>query len=337
MLKKTKTLIIAEVGVNHNGKITYAKKLIDGAASAGADYVKFQTYDPDLLVSKEAKLADYQKKNIKTKSSQFKMLKKLQLSEKGHLILYKYARKKKIKFLSSGFDIKSLDLLSKLNLDFFKIPSSEINNVPYLRHIAKFKKKTIMSTGLCSLKDIKFSLNILIKSGLPKNKIFLLQCNSEYPSPIKDSNIRAMLGIKKLFRVNIGYSDHTQGIESSLCAVALGAKIIEKHITLNKKLSGPDHAASADLKDFKFFVQKIRNLELSLGKSKKVITKSEIKNLKNVRKYLFAKVSIQKGEKFMEKNLLPLRGNTGIPVKNWDKIIGRKSKYDFKKYELIKN
>jgi len=337
MLKKSKTIIIAEAGVNHNGKIIYAKKLIDGAASAGADYIKFQTYDVNLLASKKAKLANYQKKNIKKKNGQFRMLENLQLSKKDHLILYKYAKKKKIKFLSSAFDTKSLDFLSTLNLDFYKIPSSEVNNVPYLRHIAKFKKKIIMSTGLSSLKDIRFSLNILLKSGLSKKKIFLLQCNSEYPSPVKDSNIRAMLGIKKLFKVDIGYSDHTQGIESSLCAVALGAKIIEKHITLNKKLSGPDHSASADLKEFKFFVQKIRNLELSLGKSKKVVTKSEIKNLKNVRKYLFAKLPIQKGEKFTEKNLFALRGNKGTPVKNWDKIIGKKSKYNFNENEIIKH
>jgi len=331
-----KTIIIAEAGVNHNGKLSLAKKLIDGASKAGADYIKFQTYNVDLLVAKNASLAQYQKKNLKNYINQFSMLKKLQLSEENQLSLLKYAKKKKIKFLSSAFDLKSLEFLSNLKLDYFKIPSSELTNIPYLRQLARYNKKTILSTGLSSLNEIKQSINVLNDAGLTKNKIYLLQCNSEYPSPIKDSNIRAMVRMRELFDMNVGYSDHTIGIESSLCAVSLGASIIEKHITINKKFKGPDHAASANINEFKYLVEKIRNIEKSLGSSEKKITKSERKNKKNVTKYIFSKTKINKGEIFTSNNLIPLRSNQGISVVYWDKIIGKKSKFDFKPGSLIK-
>ena len=331
-----KTIIIAEAGVNHNGKLSLAKKLIDGASKAGADYIKFQTYNVELLVAKNASLAQYQKKNLKNRINQFSMLKKLQLSEENQLLLLKYAKKKKIKFLSSAFDNRSLKFLSNLKLDYFKIPSSELTNIPYLRQLAKYNKRTILSTGLSSLSEIKHSLKVLIEAGLSKSKIYILQCNSEYPSPIKDSNIRAMVSMRELLGVKVGYSDHTIGIESSLCAVSLGASIIEKHITIDKKFKGPDHAASANIKEFKYFVEKIRNIEKSLGNSKKNITKSERKNKKNVTKYIFSKTKINKGEIFTSRNLLPLRSNKGISVANWDRIIGKKSKFEFKPGDLIK-
>ncbi len=331
-----KTIIIAEAGVNHNGRLSLAKKLIDGASIAGADYIKFQTYNVDLLVAKNASLAQYQKKNSKNYINQFSMLKKLQLSEENQLLLLKYAKKKKIKFLSSAFDSRSLKFLSDLKLDYFKVPSSEVSNIPYLRQLAKYNKKTILSTGMSSFNEIKHTVKVLNEAGLSKNKIFILQCNSEYPSPIRDSNIRAMVSMRELLGVKVGYSDHTIGIESSLCAVSLGASIIEKHITISKKLNGPDHAASASINEFKYLVEKIRNVEKSLGNFKKTITKSERKNKKNVIKYIFSKTKINKGEIFTSHNLLPLRSNKGISVANWDRVIGKKSKFDFKPGELIK-
>ena len=277
-LKNHKVIIIAEAGVNHDGSLSKAKKLIDAAASAGADYVKFQTYNVSKLILKSTPKAQYQKKNTRSSSSQYSMLKKLELSHEDHYNLIKYSNKKKIKFLSSAFDIESLEFLDKLNLDFIKIPSGEIDNYPYLIKVGKKNKKTILSTGMSSIAEIKKAVKILTKSGLNKKKLTILQCNSEYPSPIINANINAMVTLKKIFGVNVGYSDHTLGYESALAAVALGATLIEKHITLAKKDTGPDHSASLTPKEFSEFTKMINNINASLGTFYKFPTKEELNN-----------------------------------------------------------
>jgi len=266
--------IIAEAGQNHNGQLKMAYKLIDAAKKSGADFVKFQTSIPKLHVSKFAKKADYQIKNSKKKESQLKMLQKLSLTYQDFKKIKKYCRKRKIEFLSTPFDLKSIKFLKGLNMKYFKIPSGEITNLPYLIKIAKLKKKVILSTGMANLKEIKDALNILTSHGTKKKNITILQCNTEYPTPLRDANIRAMLSIKKKFKVNIGYSDHTEGIESSLAAAALGARILEKHITLNKKLPGPDHKASANPKDFKKMVEGVRKITVALGDGIKKVSLS---------------------------------------------------------------
>lgn len=330
-----KTIIIAEAGVNHNGKISVAKKLIDAASFAGADYVKFQYFCANLLALKNSKLTDYQKKNFKKNISQYEMLKKLELKKKDLKNLKNYASKKKIKFLLSGFDLEGMNFIDSLNLDFIKIPSSEVDNIPYLKKVAKLKKKVLLSTGMCDLKDIKFAFLTMRKAGLKKKLITIMQCNTEYPSPLVDANILVLKGLKNEFKTKVGYSDHTEGFEASMCAVALGASVIEKHITLNKKDLGPDHSASSDVKEFKTFVKKIRNLEISLGSKIKKKTKSEIKNIKFVKKKIFAKNKIKKGDVIKEKNLIALRAEKGLSVKNWDKIVGKISKKIYKPYDPI--
>ena len=328
-------LVIAEVGVNHNGSIDLAKKLIDAACSAGADAVKFQTFKAKNLVIKNSAKATYQKKFTNKKETQFNMLKKLELNERMHLKLINYCKKKKIKFMSSPFDHESIDLLNDLGLNIFKIPSGEITNLPYLRHIGKLKKKVILSTGMSNIKEVKSALDILIKSGTSKKKITILHTNTEYPTPMRDVNLRAMVAMGKELDVNFGYSDHTLGIEVDIAAVAMGAKCIEKHFTLNRKMKGPDHFASLEPKQFKGMVNAIRNIELALGNRIKKPSNSEIQNLNIVRKSIIAKNKIKKGDLFNEDNLTVKRPGSGISPMRWDKIIGTKARKDYSKDDLI--
>ena len=330
-----KTIVIAEAGVNHNGSITLAKKLIDGAAIAGADYIKFQFFNADNLTSKDANKADYQKRNDGRFSSQYQMLKKYELTLADHHKLKKYAIKKNIKFLTSAFDVDGLKEIKKLKLDFIKIPSGEITNVPYLRKVGQFNMPTILSTGMSTLNEIQQAIKILRKSGLAKKKITVLQCTSEYPTDLSLSNMRVLITFKDKLNINIGYSDHTLGFETSIIAVALGASIIEKHITTNRKLNGPDHIASMDLKDFKTFISMIRNAETALGDLEKKPSYNERKNIQTSRKKILAKKIIKKGQKFSDKNLITLRANKGLPSIQWDSIIGKKSKKNYKPFEPI--
>lgn len=330
---KNKTIIIAEAGVNHNGNINLAKKLIIEASKIGADYIKFQTFSAENLVTKFAKKPKYAR--TKKNKFQFEMLRSLELKDKQVLKLKKICEKKKIGFLSSAFDLEGLKFLQSLNLDFFKVPSGEINNVPYLRYLSKLNKKIILSTGMSNLKEVSFAIKILKKGGIKNEKIFLLQCNTQYPSPFTDANLKVLNFFKKKFKTQIGYSDHTQGIEASLAAVSLGAKIIEKHFTLNKKLQGPDHKASLNPKEFSELIQSIRKIEVALGKEKKEITASEKKNKDLIRKSIVAKFEIKRGDVFSDKNLTCKRPAYGKSPNLWDKIVGSKAKRNYKKDEFI--
>ncbi len=333
---KNKTIIIAEAGVNHNGNINLALKQVDIASKSRADYVKFQTYCTDDLVQKKVGLARYQKKNLKRISSQYKLLKRLELSESDHLKIIRRCRLKKIKFLSSPFDLKSIDLLKKLNLNFFKIPSGEITNVPYLKKIGSLKKKIILSTGMSTSEEIKKAINILISSGTKKKNITILHCSSEYPADKNNLNLLSIPLLKKNFKTNVGYSDHSLGLQASLTAVALGAKIIEKHFTTNKKLSGPDQKTSLSPNELMSFVQEIRNVEIILGNSVKKPYSAELKNLKFIRKFIVANRNIKKGEKLSEKNITTKRAVVGIPASKWNLVIGKKAKKNFLYDENIK-
>jgi|TARA_Y100000031_G_scaffold107105_1_gene117947 N,N'-diacetyllegionaminate synthase len=331
-----RVIIIAEAGVNHNGKLKLAYKLVDVAKKCGADFIKFQTSIPELHISKFAKKANYQKKNTPGDESQLQMCKKITLSYEEFRKLKKYCKKKKIEFLSTPFDLKSIDFLKSLKMKYFKIPSGEITNLPYLIKVAKLKKKVILSTGMANLLEIKEALKILISNGTKKKNITVLQCNTEYPTPLRDANVRAMLTIKKKFKVNIGYSDHTEGIEAPLVAVALGAKVIEKHITLNKNLFGPDHKASITSKELKKMVEGIRKVTVVLGNGVKKVSPSEGKNIKISRPSIVAAKEIKKGEKFTSKNLTIKRPGNGISPMKLFKVIGKIAKRRFLEDELIK-
>lgn len=332
---KKKTLIIAEAGVNHNGNLKIAKKLIDAAKKCGADYVKFQTFDPNLITTPQSDLAPYQKKIKLGETKQIKMLQKLSLTNDNFQELYLYCKKKKIKFLSSPFDIESIYFLkNRIKMDFYKVPSGEINNYPYLKFLGKLNKKILLSTGMSKLKEINFALKTLVNSGTKRNNITLMHCISDYPTNIKDVNLKFIETLKKISK-NVGFSDHTMGNLPAILAVALKAKIIEKHFTLNKKMKGPDHAMSLDINEFKTFVKKIRDAEIILGKNKKILTKGE-KILKNfARKSLVAKNFIKKGEKFNKFNLTTKRPGDGKSPILWNKIIGKKATKNFKKNEKI--
>tara|TARA_B100001057_G_scaffold261517_2_gene261745 strand:- start:108 stop:1127 length:1020 start_codon:yes stop_codon:yes gene_type:complete len=320
-----KTLIIAEAGVNHNGNLNIAKKLIDVAANAKVDFIKFQTFKTKNLVSSKAKMADYQIKNTSSKHTQFKMLKKLELSFSDFQELISYSKSKKIGFLSSPFDIESIDYLNKLEIDFIKIPSGEITNFPYLEKIASISKKVILSTGMSTLKEIESALDILTSKNLKKKDITLLHCNTEYPTPFDDVNLKAMENLKNHFDIMVGYSDHTLGIEASIAAVALGACVVEKHITLDRKMEGPDHFASIEPNQLDGMVKSIRNIELAIsGSGIKAPTKSELKNKNIARKSIFTKCKIDKETIVEEKHLITLRPGDGISPMNWNKIIGKK-------------
>ena len=333
-MKKNNTIIIAEAGVNHNGRLAVAKKLVSAAKHAGANIVKFQTFLTEDIVIKSAKKADYQKK-YKSRDSQYNMLKSLELSFKEFDILSKDCSKKNIEFLSTGFDIKSVGFLNSINQKRFKIPSGEITNYPLLRFIGGLKKKVILSTGMSNLKEIESAIKVLNDFGTPLKKITVLHCNSSYPTYAKDVNLNAMITIKNNFGVDIGYSDHSLGIEAAVIAVSLGAKVIEKHFTLNRKSFGPDHLTSVEPSTFKKMVSAIRRTEEYLGSEKKYMTKSESKNKNQVRKSIVTSQNIQKGEKFSETNLTTKRPADGILPMKWKQIIGKKAKKNYKKNDLI--
>ena len=330
------TFIIAEAGVNHNGDINLAKKLIDVAVEAGADAVKFQTFKAEEVISEVAPMAEYQKKNVGKERSQIEMVKELELSFDDFKELKDYCDEKGIMFLSTPFDIESARFLKELGLEIFKIPSGEITNYLLLREIGSYGKKVILSTGMADLGEIEDALDVLIESGTKRENITVLHCNTEYPTPIEDVNLKAMLTIKEAFKVDVGYSDHTLGIEVPIAAVALGATVIEKHFTLDKNLSGPDHKASLEPQELKSMIKAIRNIEKALGDGIKKPSKSEIKNIHIARKYIVAKRYIKKGETFSEENLTVKRtGKEGISPMRWKEIVGMKAPRDFKKDEMI--
>ena len=334
---KKNVIIIAEAGVNHNGDINIGKKLIDAASIAGADFIKFQTFKTSNLVTKKAKKSNYQIVNSKKKESQFDMLKKLEMSNSMHLNLIRYCKRKNIKFLSTAFDIDSLYYLKKIGVKIAKIPSGEITNLPYLKIIAKLFKHVIMSTGMSTIQEIKNAFNILIKLGVKRKNITILHCNSDYPTKMKDVNLKAMIHIKDEIGVDIGYSDHTLGIEIPIAAVSLGAKVIEKHFTLDKNLAGPDHKASLNPEELKNMVHSIRNIEKAIkGSGKKIPSLSELKNITSIRKSIFARCKINKGDIFDERNLVTKRPGNGISPMKWDEIIGKTSPKNFNKDDKIK-
>ncbi len=326
--------IIAEAGVNHNGDISLAKKLIDVAVEAGVDAVKFQTWKTELLVTKEAKQAEYQTKNTQTEESQYDMLKKLELSYDDFEELKNYCDSKKIMFLSTPDEIPSANFLVNLQ-NIFKIGSGELTNLLYLRHIGSLGKEIIMSSGMCTLEETKDALDVLIQAGTKKENITVLHANTQYPTPMKDVNLNAMITIKNELGVKVGYSDHTLGIEVDIAAVAMGASCIEKHFTLDKTMEGPDHKASLEPDELKAMVQSIRNIELALGSSVKKPSKSETPNMQVARKSIVAKCTIQKGEKFSEDNLAIKRPSSGINPMRWDEIVGTVSQRDYEVDELI--
>ena len=329
------TLIIAEAGVNHNGDLSIAHKLIDAAVDAGADIVKFQTFKATNLASKLAPKADYQIKLTNEKESQQAMLQNLELSENSYYELISHCKEKNIEFLSTAFDLESLSIIRKFNLKRFKIPSGEITNYPYLRKIGALGVPIIWSTGMSNLEEIRNAINVLTEFGTSKDDLTILHCTTEYPAPFADVNLNAMKTINKTFNINIGYSDHTKGIEVAIAAVALGAKVIEKHITLDNKMQGPDHEASLEPQLFKEMVKCIRNIEIALGDGIKKPSASEIKNLDIVRKSLIANKKIIKGELFTEENLTTKRPGNGINPMQLEKIIGTVSSKSFNPDEII--
>ena len=327
--------VIAEAGVNHNGSLELAKKLIDIAASSGADAVKFQTFKAENLVTKKAQKAKYQTKSTDKDESQFDMIKKLELDSQAHKQLFNYSKKKRIMFMSTPFDHDSIELLNELGLEVFKISSSDITNLPYLRHVGKLDKKIILSTGMSNISEISDALQVLIKSGTKKNNITVLHANTDYPTPMKDVNLKAMLAIGKKFNLAYGYSDHTLGIEVDIAAVAMGASCIEKHFTINSNMDGPDHKASLEPDQLKAMVRAIRNIEIALGSDIKKPSSGEMININVVRKSIVAKLDIKQGEIFSKNNLAVKRPGNGISPMKWDEIIGTKATKDYRKDELI--
>ena len=333
---KRRVFIIAEAGVNHNGSILIAKKMIDAAAKAGVDAIKFQTFKAENVISRFAPKAEYQKINTRKKESQLEMVKKFELNQAMHIELLSYCSNKKIMFLSTPFDLDSVDLLQRLGLKLFKIPSGEITNLPYLRKVGSLRKKLIVSTGMSTLKEVKDALSILVKSGTNKKDITVLHCNTEYPTPFADVNLYAMLTIKNQLKVAVGYSDHTLGIEVAIAAASLGATVIEKHFTIDKNMPGPDHRASLEPGELAAMVKAIRNVEKALGNGIKKSSPSELKNMAVVRKSIVAARDIIIGEIFTPQNLAVKRPGKGISPMEWDKVIGRKAKRNFKQDELIR-
>lgn len=331
-------LIIAEAGVNHNGSIDVAKQLIDKAAEAGADIIKFQTFKSEKLVSKSARQAEYQKRNIGSKAddSQLNMLKKLELSQEDHEELMQYCQQKGIKFFSTAFDMDSIDYLHFLHMGLWKIPSGEITNFPYIRKIAQYGEPVILSTGMCEMDDICAAMNVLIKFGVKREQITILHCNTEYPTPFEDVNLKAMIALKDEFKVEVGYSDHTKGIEVPIAAVALGATVIEKHFTLDRNMEGPDHKASLEPDELKAMVSAIRNTEKAVGGDGiKHVSESERKNIAIARKSIVAACDIKAGEIFTEQNLTVKRPGNGISPMRWEEVLGQTASRDFSEEELI--
>jgi len=332
-----KVLIIAEAGVNNNGSYENAKKLILAGAEAGVDYVKFQTFKANKLVSKDVEKADYQKKNTNDKNtSQYEMLKRLEMPKIWHIDLIKYSQSLGVKFLSTGFDEDSIDFLDSINIDLFKIPSGEITNKPFIEHIAKKKRPIILSTGMAKLDEVRAAIQVLNKNGILNKSITVLHCNTEYPTPMLDVNLKAMLTLKKEFNVNIGYSDHTLGIEVPIAAVALGANIIEKHFTLDKRMEGPDHKSSLDPLELKQMVKSIRNIEEALsGSGIKEPSISELKNIRIARKSIHTNKSLKKGQIINKDDLIMMRPGDGISPMQIEDLIGKKLKNKIpKNYKL---
>ncbi|WP_440966792.1 N-acetylneuraminate synthase [Massilia sp. GER05] len=330
-----RTLIIAEAGVNHNGDLELAKKLIASAAAAGADLVKFQSFIASSIISADAPKADYQKQTTGSAESQYEMVRKLELSRRDHEVLIEECGRHGIGFFSTAFDVASFDMLVELGLDQIKIPSGELTNLPLLRYMTRLRKPVILSTGMASMGDVEAALEVIEQSGTSRDKITILHCTTEYPAPLDEVNLRAMLSLKHAFGVNVGYSDHTRGIEIPLAAVALGATVIEKHFTLDRKLPGPDHQASLEPSELAAMVNGIRNIERALGDGIKRPTTSELKNRAIARKSLVASRPISEGEIFSESNLTAKRPGTGISPMRWDEVIGRRARRDFQCDELI--
>ncbi len=330
-----RTTIIAEAGVNHNGELSLAKNLVDAASKAGADYVKFQTFKADRIVTRSASKASYQKTGLTDNESQYEMLKKIELSEEDHLELLKYSESRNVKFLSTAFDLESLDFLKRLGLKLFKIPSGEITNRPFLERVGAFRQKVILSTGISSMEEIREALDVLITAGTKKTDITILHCTSEYPAPMSEVNLRAMLSIRDTFDVDVGYSDHTMGIEIPIAAVAQGASVIEKHFTLDRKMPGPDHLASLVPDELYQMVAAIRNVESAMGDGIKKPAPSEMRNRDIVRKSIVASRDITKGELFSSENLTTKRPGTGISPMKLPHILGTPSPRSFSKDELI--
>lgn len=330
-----KTVIIAEAGVNHNGDLAMARQLIDVASVAGADFVKFQTFRADTLVTQAAGKADYQTQTTANDESQHAMLRRLELTREMHVSLIAHCQSRGIAFLSTGFDSASIDLLVELGQDQFKIPSGEITNLPYLRHVGRYAKPVILSTGMATLGEIEAALSVLEHAGTPRERITVLHCTTEYPTPMAEVNLRAMVSIGKAFGVAVGYSDHTPGIEVAIAAAALGATVIEKHFTLDRNLPGPDHQASLEPDELRAMVAAIRNIEQALGSGIKAPGVSEVKNKPVVRKSLVAARAIRAGEVLSADNLAVKRPGTGLSPMQWDAVVGRVASRDFAADELI--
>lgn len=334
-MNSERVFIIAEAGVNHNGSIELAKKLVDAAVLANVDAVKFQTYHAESVISRYATKANYQMAVTDNSETQLEMAQKLELTFDEHLDLINYCKQKKIRFLSSPFDLESIDTLDKLGLDTIKVPSGEIVNILYLRKLGKMNKNVLLSTGMSVLGEVEEAIHILEKEGTTRDKITLLHCNTEYPTPYKDANLNAMLTLKNAFKLRVGYSDHTLGNEIAAAAVALGASIIEKHFTLDKNMKGPDHQASLEPHELTELVKVIRNVEAAMGNGIKQPSPSELKNMVIARKSIVAKTAIKNGDLFSEDNITIKRPGSGIPAMKWDSVIGKKAGRDFMEDELI--
>lgn len=326
-------LIIAEAGVNHNGSFELAKKMADVAKAAGADIVKYQTAVPELVISRFAPKAEYQKESTGEAESQLEMVKKIHFGFAEHRKLKEYCDSIGIKYLSTPFDMDSIDFLAGMDMPVWKIPSGEVTNLPYLEKVARLKKPVIMSTGMCEIPEIKAALDVLYSNGA--EDVTILHCNTEYPTPLKDANVKAMLDIQKNFGTKVGYSDHTLGLEAPMAAVALGATVVEKHFTLDKNMEGPDHAASMSPEELTALVKAIRNTELALGDGVKKVTESEAKNKDVARKSIVAKVPIKAGEVFTTDNITVKRPGNGISPMRWYEVLGQSAKRDFSLDELI--
>ena len=330
-----RTLIIAEAGVNHNGEASLAFELVDCAARAGADLIKFQTFDADRQVTRSAEKAIYQQRGTGATESQHAMLRRLQLSRELHVALIERCRLRGIGFFSTGFDIGSVDFLAELGLDRFKVPSGEITNLPYLRNIGRYGKPVLLSTGMSTLAEVRAALEVLERAGTPRSRITVLHCNTDYPTPMEDVNLRAMTAMGRTLGVEVGYSDHTLGIEVAVAAVALGATLIEKHLTLDRRLPGPDQSTSLEPDEFARMVTAIRHIEVALGDGIKRPTPSEARNAPVARKSLVAAAPIRAGEPFTAANLTAKRPGTGISPMRWDEVIGLAAPRDFSPDELI--
>lgn len=330
-----RTIVIAEAGVNHNGDLDSARRLIDAAVEAGVDYVKFQTFVAGELASNHASKASYQQNTTSNDESQLEMLRRLELSIEDHQILIQHCRESGIRFFSTAFDAGSAALLAELDLDFSKIPSGEITNLPYLRQTAQIGRPILLSTGMATLGEVETAIEVLESNGSSRREITVLHCNTEYPTPLNHVNLSAMVTMRDALKVNVGYSDHTLGIEVPIAAVALGASVIEKHFTLDRSLPGPDHAASLEPDELKAMVSAIRNIESALGDGIKGPSASELPNRAIARKSIVAAANIKTGETFTEDNLAAKRPGTGLSPMRWDELIGRKADRNYVKDDII--